>query len=83
MSAPCAGVTHLLYPEDEHGNPLLEQPAPEFCFTCPRSLPCLREGWLDEHGLWGGLNETERMTARIRKLTPEEAWQAKHSTPLP
>lgn len=83
MTAPCAGVTHLLYPEDGEGNPLLEQPAPAFCFSCPESLDCLRKGWEDEHGLWGGLNETERMVARIQKLTPEEAWSAKHSTSHP
>lgn len=80
MTAPCLGSTHLLYPEDEHGNPLLEQPAPEFCFTCPLSLSCLRGGWTEEHGIWGAANETQRMQARIRKQTPEQLWKEIHES---
>lgn len=76
--ALCKGSTHLLFPTAGDGEPDLEAPAPPFCALCPCSLACLRKGWDERDGIWGGLSRMERLEDQINKRTPEEAWIRKY-----
>ena len=50
-------------------------PAPAFCNPCPNRLPCLVQGWDEEYGAWGGLNPTQRLEAKARRLDPGQVLQ--------
>lgn len=75
MLTPCAGATHLLFPEPEteSGTPAdLEGEPPPFCLTCPSAiaLDCLTRGWYEEFGIWGSFYVLDRHVARTAGLTP-------------
>lgn len=47
-----------------------EEAAKEICRTCPVRKPCLAYAIeiREPHGIWGGLNETERKATLIRAV---------------
>ena len=72
--APCLGATPLFFAEDT-----ADEETPPVCLTCPHALPCLEQGWSESFGVWGSFTTEERVTARIRKQTPEELWSTRFS----
>ncbi len=93
-AAPCKGAPlYLLFPtvtstvKDDNGDDVeievddIDAPAPDFCLSCPISLPCLEKGWTEKFGCWGGFNYAERQTARFNKQSPEELWLTKFPSP--
>ena len=75
---PCVGApAYLFYPDDLEDE--LDFPAPEMCnpASCARTLDCLKDGWDEDFGAWGGFSLAERMTARMNKMTEEELWSTK------
>lgn len=82
--AACLGAPlSLLFPtvlvEDAKTGEVVEEdvidaPTPEFCFTCPKRLPCLHAGWHEKFGIWGGMNYADRLTAHLQGKGPEDCF---------
>jgi hypothetical protein len=72
--ARCAGQSlNLMFPEDEappNSRDYLvrvDQLRKEFCWQCPVRTQCLRDGMIEEYGLWGGLTQEDRR--RVTQMT--------------
>lgn len=66
--AACKGRGDLYYPEVARGAAAAElyAEARALCAGCPVAEPCREAGMGEKFGLWGGLAEHERRTARRR-----------------
>lgn len=63
----CAQVPHVFYPEDFHVGSanmsmvrLAEATAREICMRCPVQALCLKAGFFEEYGIWGGATPEQR-----------------------
>lgn len=72
--AACRGKESILFyppalPEAPPDRDLREARAKEICRICPVQAPCLEYALRirEPHGIWGGLNETERRTVLERE----------------
>lgn len=56
MNVPCAEDPELWFAEAEY----LRRQAKAKCGTCPVQRACLERGKLEDWGIWGGLDVSER-----------------------
>ena len=70
----CSQVPHVFFPEDFHTSSqsmgmvrLAEYTAREICMSCPVIAQCLKVGFYEDYGIWGGTTPEQR-----RKLKREQ-----------
>ena len=93
--APCIDAGHLFFEPDGREDPTVranrEADARDLCSTCPVAAACLaaamdaegiHAGAMYRHGIWGGLNPTQRQTLGRRMRADGATTGAREPKPI-